>query len=317
MRPQLLCMLAGLTSVVLLSAGTPAFAARGYAANGLLTAKQNPAAGLPPMTAWAWSSNAGGPTFLFGTNDAEAFPFPIVPHRLAQDWQADPIDNPAPLIWYYQHVSKTDFGNSVFGNGVKYSLKLIRIMKSEHFAPALVGGVNPPNWNAVPTPSKPVSPISVNPANPNAYPRNTTVLGWQWRVGSGSRKAFFQFSFHEPSGSVGAITGSQTVQGYWVRFPQAWMRADSVAVVKALADHAPKVFRQIGLAPKHLGLHYGAYLAAAMTIQDFNPGSLGMQPLAPSPKALTPATEAWLIQHGWGGVLARYAKKHHLTVRHS
>ncbi len=306
-------MLSGLTSVVLLGAGVPVFAASGLAPNGLLKAKYNPYAGDPPMTAWAWFSSAGGPTFLFGTN-AEAFPFPIVPQRLAQAWQAHPIDNPAPLIWYYQHVSKTDFGNSVFGNGVKYSLKLIRIMKSDHFAPALVGGVNPPNWNAVPAPSKPISPISVNPANPNAYPQNTTVLGWKWLIGTGSHQATFQFSFHEPSGSVGAITGTQTVHGSWIQFPQAWARVDSVTVLKDFAAHAPRVFEQTGLAPKNLGLHYSADLAAAMTVQNFNPGSLGMQPLAPSPKALTPATETWLIKHGWGDVLAKYATSHHLTL---
>ena len=326
LRLRLGWILSGLTSVALLGAGAPVFAASGYAANGLLTAKQNPAAGLPAMTKWLFDDNAYSPgiVFVFGTR-SEAFPLNAKAPSVAKTWGG--WDNPAALIWYYQHVSKTDFGNSVFGNGVKYSTRLIEVMKQEHFAPGMVGGVNPPNWNPVVAPKTKVAPAPPPPKNnPNEYPKGTTVLNWRWapsakrgtiNIPAKPHHAVFAFSFSEPNGDGYPVTAFPTFRGAWVQFPKAWMRVDSVAVLKVVAGHAPKVFAQMGLAPNHLGLHYGADLAAAMTIQDFNPASLGMQPLAPSPKALTPATETWLIQHGWGGVLAQYATKHHVTLPHS
>lgn len=327
MRRRFRWMLSGLTSVVFLGAGVPVFAAHGYAANGLLSAKQNPAAGLPPMTEWLFTSTPynAGIEFGFGT-DFEAFPLNAYPPKNASTtWGG--MDNPAALIWYYQHVSKTDFGNSVFGNGVKYSTRLIEVMKQEHFAPSMVGGVNPPNWNVVVIPKTKVAPVPPPPKNnPNEYPKGTTVLNWRWATSAKSgtidipaqpHQAVFAFSFSEPADSGSAVTTLPTVKGSWVQFPKAWMRVDSVAVLKVVAVHAPKVFDQIGLAPKHLGLHYSADLAAAMTIQHFNPGSLGMQSLAPSTKALTPATETWLIKNGWGDVLTKYATSHHLTLPRS
>ena len=324
MRRRLGWILSGLTSVVLLGAGAPVFAAaHGYAANGLLSAKQNPYAGLPAITKWIFDNNAYSPgiVFVFGTT-SEGFPLNAKAPAAAKTWGG--WDNPSSLIWYYQHVSKTDFGNSVFGNGVKYSTRLIEVMKQEHFAPSMVGGVNPPNWNAVVVPKTKVAPLTPPPKNnPNEYPKGTTVLNWRWvasekigaiNIPAKPHQAVFAFSVSEPADSGSAVTMLPTVKGSWIQFPKAWMRVDSVAVLKALAVHAPKVFDQIGLAPKHLGLHYSADLAAAMTIQHFNPGSLGMQLLAPSPKALTPATEIWLIKHGWGEVLAKYATSHHLTL---
>lgn len=324
MRRRLGGILSGLTSVVLLGAGAPAFAAHGYASNGLLSAQQNPYAGLPPMTEWLFTSTpySAGIEFGFGT-DFEAFPLNAYPPKNASTtWGG--MDNPAALIWYYQHVSKTDFGNSVFGNGVKYSTRLIEVMKQDHFAPSMVGGVNPPNWNAVVVPKTKVAPVSPPPKNnPNEYPKGTTVWSWRWvasekigaiNIPAKAHRAVFAFSFIEPNGDGYPQTTLPTIQGSWVQFPHAWTRVDSVDVLKAFAVHAPKMFDQMGFAPKHLGLHYSADLAAAMTIQHFNPGSLGMQPLTPSAKALTPATETWLIKNGWGGVLAKYATMHHLTL---
>ena len=329
MRRRLRWILSSLTSVALLGAGAPVFAAtNGYAPNGFLSAQQNPYAGDPPMTKWLYygTKYTSEIVFVFGTN-SEAFPLNAYPpKKVNATWIG--WDNPAPLIWYYRHFgSKSDFGNSVFGNGVKYSTRLIEVMKQEHFAPAMVGGVNPPNWNVVVVPKTKVTPVPPPPKqNPNEYPAGTTVLNWRWATSAKSgtidipaqpHQAVFEFSFSEPPDSGSAVTALPTVKGSWVKFPKTWMRVDSVAVLKALAVHAPKVFDQIGLAPKHLGLHYSADLAAAMTIQHFNPGSLGMQPLAPSPKALTPATETWLIKNGWGDVLTKYATSHHLTLPRS
>ena len=313
-----------LVSAALLAPTGSAFAANGYAANGLLSARQNPAAGLPPMTEWLFTSTpySAGIEFGFGT-DFEAFPLNAYPPKNANTtWGG--VDNPAALIWYYQHVSKTDFGNSVFGNGVKYSTRLIEVMKQERFAPSMVGGVNPPNWNAVAVPKTRVAPVPPPPKNnPNEYPKGTTVLNWRW-VASAKRgtidipakphQAVFAFSFSEPNGDGYPVTTFPTIRGAWVHFPRTWMRVDSVAVLKAFATHAPKLFAATGLAPQHLDLQYGADVAAAMTIQNFNPGSLGLQALAPSTKTLTPATIAWLRKAGWGHVLARYATAHHLTL---
>ncbi|MCY0864465.1 MAG: hypothetical protein OWQ57_05920 [Sulfobacillus sp.] len=117
----------------------------------------NPYAGLPPMWAWVWFSNSGGLTIAYGI-DQEGFPFPKVPAKLANAWQKHPIDNPAPLLWYYHHVSKTALGTSAFGPGVKYTAALIQKMKAEHFSPAMIGGPLPPNWNAVPAKHAPPPP---------------------------------------------------------------------------------------------------------------------------------------------------------------
>ncbi len=129
----------------------------------------NPYTGLGPMVAWVWTD---GLTFDF-SGSQDGIPFPAVPAALAQQWSKDPIDNPAPLEWYYNNVSKTDLGNSVFGAGVAYSSNLIAKMASENFSPSMVGGVNPsgmtssttstpPSTSAGTTaPSKTTSPSSV------------------------------------------------------------------------------------------------------------------------------------------------------------
>ncbi len=114
----------------------------------------NPATGLGPMVAWAWFSSSNGITFDFN-GQAEGFPFPNVPASLAQQWSQDPIDNPAPLEWYYNNVSKTWLGNTVFGAGVQYSSTLITKMAAESFSPSMVGGVNPSGMTSSTTATPP------------------------------------------------------------------------------------------------------------------------------------------------------------------
>lgn len=327
MQRQFRWMLSSLMSVVLLGAGATVFAARSYAPNGLLSAKQNPAAGLPPMTKWVYygTKYTSEIVFVFGTT-SEAFPLNAYPPKDAHS-QWTGWDNPSAIIWYYQHVSKTDFGNSVFGNGVKYSTRLIEVMKQEHFAPAMVGGVNPPNWNVVVVPKTKVAPVPPPPKqNPNEYPAGTIVLNWRWapseKIGTTdipakANQGVLVYQNAEPPTGV-VSTEYPTVDAKWVQFPKPWTRTDSVAILQAIAQQSPsqwKTLREI-VAPKGIGIQYSADLAAAMTIQHFNPGSLGMQPLAPSAQALTPATETWLIKNGWGGVLAQYATTHHLSAPH-
>lgn len=92
--------------------------------------------------------------------------------------------------------------------------------------------------------------------------------------------------------------------------PVAWNRPDNVALLKDLAAQMPYWVQSA--MPNKIGLNYGADVAAAMTVQDFNPGSIGCQPLAPSSKTLTVKTVEWLIRNGWGPQLAKYEVTHGL-----
>ncbi len=139
---------------------TPAFAAGQPA---------NPYTGLGPMVAWVWND---GLTFDF-SGSQDGLPFPAVPTALAQQWSQDPIDNPAPLEWYYQHVSSTDLGNSVFGAGVQYSAALIRKMQAENFAPSMVGGVNPSGMTSGTTSTPPSTSSGTTTTTPNTSPSPT------------------------------------------------------------------------------------------------------------------------------------------------
>lgn len=222
------------------------------------------------------------------------------------------------------------------GNGQVYSSRLIEVLKQEHFQPAEVG-VNPVNWNAVKAPKQKVSPIPPPPkGNPMSYPKYTVLEKWQWARS-------FDYGFKVPEkpdqgmlvdttlepvpnltfaslksveymGSPGI--GPFVVQGNWVALPKSAMRMDSVAALHIIAAKDPAIWAKwrLWLAPPGISMQYGADLKAAMTIQNFNPGSMGMQSLKPSPTTLTPATEVWLVRNGWGVALAKYALVHGIKV---
>jgi len=318
-----------------------------YAANGYLTAAENPANGEPPLQGWQYTINGSGPTltFYFGTKanwtlDPEGVqvighnPYRYPPKGSAKLWAA--WDDPAPLLWYYHNVSKTGLGDFVMGNGQVYSTRLIEVLKQEHFQPAEVG-VNPINWNAVKAPKQKVSPIPPPPkGDPMLYPKYSVLVSWQWA------KSFNQGLLKVPEKPHQGILvdtslwpianmtfkslksvqygtpmmGPYPVQATWVRFPKAQMRIDSVAALHTIAREDPALWDKwrLWLAPPGYAMQYSADLKAAMTVQHFNPGSLGMQALAPSASTLTPATEAWLIKNGWGVALAKYALAHGIRV---
>ena len=100
-----------------------------------------------------------------------------VPSSIDKNWGG--IDNPAPLLWYYQHTpgSNTQF-YVMFGPCVPYSPQLIQAMKADHFAPSMVSGYNPPGLTA-PAPTSPsITPVtSKNPTNPTnpTTPKTTTT----------------------------------------------------------------------------------------------------------------------------------------------
>jgi len=171
-----------------------------------------------------------------------------------------------------------------------------------------------------------VSPIVGATSQPlTVYPSGTVLESWQW-VRAVPMPPTDQSVVERVGGLLiqSAVPPTPTpaasfpiLAGPWVQFPPAWTRIDSVAALQAVATHARAQWPAIRLAmaPPHGTVHYSADLKAAMTIQQFNPGSVGLTPLVPSPRTMTPATDAWLIAHGWGLVLARYFVHHpHLHV---
>lgn len=171
-----------------------------------------------------------------------------------------------------------------------------------------------------------VSPIiGATSRPPTVYPSGTVLESWQWtravpvpptpqsvveRIGG----LLIQTAVPPTSTPAASFP---ILAGTWVQFPPSWTRIDSAAALRAIATQAyarwPSI--RLAMAPPHGTVHYSADLKAAMTIQQFNPGSVGLTPLAPSPRTMTPATDAWLIAHGWGLVLAQYFVHHpHLHV---
>ncbi len=98
-------------------------------------AYSSPAQGEPPLVAWYWSANNGAINFVYGT-DSIPFPMPAVSSTTTANWSGG--DNPDPLLWYAQHVNKTWAGTAFAG---KYSAPLMTVMNTEHFNPAMVGGL--------------------------------------------------------------------------------------------------------------------------------------------------------------------------------
>lgn len=163
--PKIFAALVAASAIALVGAGS-----------GSVFAASSPAAGEPPMVAWVWSPPAAqggsdGITFDYGGNMV-GFPFPTVSSGTSANWGG--LDNPAPLLWYATHVDhnnprqmSNDLGQ-MFATGVQYSASLIQKMNDEHFAPSMVGGINPSGITTDTTPSSPspagsTSPVSTTP----------------------------------------------------------------------------------------------------------------------------------------------------------
>ena len=133
----------------------------------------NPYTGLGPMVAWVWNGSNSDPVIMFDFNgQAEGFPINrVIASSVSRNWTG--IDNPAPLNWYYNNVSKTDLGNSVFGAGVPYSTTLISKMQAENFAPSMVGGVNPSGMTSGTTSTPPSTSSGTTTTTPKTSPSPT------------------------------------------------------------------------------------------------------------------------------------------------
>lgn len=135
----------------------------------------NPATGVGPMVGWYWYNSGGGQQeeFFFGSSTV-SMPFPSSSALVDQAWSG--IDNPAPLEWYYNNVSKTWLGTSVFGAGVQYSATLISKMHAENFAPSMVGGVNPSGMTSSTVSAPPSASSGTTPkTSPSPTPTHSTA----------------------------------------------------------------------------------------------------------------------------------------------
>ena len=135
---------------------------------GSALAATSPATALPPMTAWYWGGNGGITVDYSGS--FVGFPFSQVPSSsVMASWGG--VDNPAPLLWYAQHVNKTWLGFTLFGG--KYTATLITKMKAATFVPSMVGGINSPGMSGGTSPTS--TPSSVAPTSPSPAPTHSTT----------------------------------------------------------------------------------------------------------------------------------------------
>lgn len=152
-----LVMAFGTLGVVSIISAQPALAASCSGAS--------PAAGQGQLQGWKYDppQYPGGPAavqFLYGSQ-IESLPIDsnYAPNGVLPDQNWGGIDNPAPLIWYYQHEDQIILSCVFLGQGVTYSATVISNMNTNHFSPSAVGGVNPTGVAAVtPPPTVPTTP---------------------------------------------------------------------------------------------------------------------------------------------------------------
>lgn len=139
-----------------------------------------------PLEKWIYNQMPNAPAIDFVFQTANG-PFTVafgldhpVPADAATKWSG--WDNPAPLLWYAQHVDPTWLGWRVFGWGpgpdqhTPLSPQLIATMNAEHFAPSMVGGYDVPGLTAAsaapssPAPAAPAPPSATAPPSPRMAP---------------------------------------------------------------------------------------------------------------------------------------------------
>ena len=129
-----------------------------------------------PIKGWAWfASPQPGITFI---SDADTqFGFGDFPAGVSYpaSWSADPINNPAPLLWLAQHVpSDANAFAQIFSSCQSYDPALIQTMNADHFAPSMVGGANPAGITTVSTTT--TSPTqSTSPPTQTTKPKTSTT----------------------------------------------------------------------------------------------------------------------------------------------
>lgn len=144
--------------------------------------------GNPPMVRWIYGQlpNGNDPqiVFVFQTSTgtvSNSFPIDaVVPQSLAKEWMGH-WDDPAPLLWYAQHVDPNWLGWRVFGWGpgpdqhTPLSPQLIATMNAEHFAPSMVGGYDVPGLTAASAPASSPAPAAPAPQSATAPPSPSTA----------------------------------------------------------------------------------------------------------------------------------------------
>lgn len=132
-----------------------------------------------PLVAWYWGGSADEVMFDY-SGAFVTFPFPTVPSSVSANWGG--IDNPAPLLWYQQHVSpKGWLGWSMFGYGaginqhMPVSASLIAKMNADGFAPSMAGGYNVPGLTAGGS-GEASSPSSLPPSSPTPTSSQSSTL---------------------------------------------------------------------------------------------------------------------------------------------
>ena len=147
-----------------------------------------------------------------------------------------------------------------------------------------------------------VAAVGVGPlafaANPGNIQAGSTVVAWKYTYqggGVGNVVVLYSNNQHAALG----FTGS------WVSNSTTWTNLDSVEPLLAAVKHG-YAYQVAGAFPSGIGLQYSSDVAAAMTVQNFNPSEVGGQPLAPSSSVLTSSTESWLTSSGWGSALTSY-----------
>jgi len=211
-----------------------------------------------------------------------------------------------------QNFNPAIYGCQPFHPSPKYITPwTARWLTNQGWGPTLQAYERAHRLHVVPLPN----PTKITNVNGFNYPEHTEAVGWTYAGGT-AYHGTITFAVITPQAAPISPIHQWTpivLQGTWVpASTKIWTRPDNVTLLKRVAQHHPFDVG-INFVPG-IDLWYGPDVAAAMTIQNFNPGSVGCQALAPSPKTLTPTTIAWLRKVGWGPQLARYAAQHHLTL---
>ena len=135
-------------------------------------------------------------------------------------------------------------------------------------------------------------------ANQGGVQQGSTIIGWKYTETSSTN-----------AGITVVYSNNQYVSvdlgGFsWIQNTPSWTNPDAVAPLMAAYKYEPAQVASIF--PTGINLQFSPDVAAALTVQQFNPSQVGGQSLAPSPSTLTSTTESWLQKAGYGSALTTY-----------
>ena len=130
-------------------------------------------------------------------------------------------------------------------------------------------------------------------------PGETLVL-WRYTY-QGNGVGGIMFYYSNNGGKTINQPIPQPLAGSWLQGSASWTTPDSVAPIIAAYQHGHQMSVEF---PN--GLVIAPDVLAAMTVQGFNPASVGGESVAPSSSTITPATSAALTSMGWGSALKAY-----------